>query len=260
MEGQIHRDIFPLFYSAWSNPESKIHQIVKYLLEMSCNNSGTWSVHLRHISEMYGVEEPLSCLQRLPPSKSEYKEYIMTKISAFYETELRATASTNSSMKYFNVSLLGLRGRHHPAVGNINDTSQVINMRPHVKMLTGDYLTYEKKAQQSGGSPNCRISVSSESESESLTHVIASCEALSEPRKRILKGIEHLCQYNGFIIQEYYQNPEAMTQFILDPSSMNLPKRIHINDPILPDLFKLSRDFYNAIHKLRMKLIQNKNI
>ena len=160
-------------------------------------------------------------------------------------------------MKFFNVSLLGLRGRHHPAVGNINETSQVINMRPHLKMLTGDYLTYEKKSQQSGGMPHCRICISGES--ESLVHVIGCCLALSEPRNRIMSEIDQLCQFNGFLMRDYYANPEELTQFILDPSSMNLSKRIHINDPILPELFKLSRDLCNAIHKLRMRLIQNKN-
>ena len=32
IEGKIHRDIFSLFYSIWSNPETKIYEIVKYLL------------------------------------------------------------------------------------------------------------------------------------------------------------------------------------------------------------------------------------
>ena len=90
IEGQINRDVFSLFYSVWSNPNSTIHKVVKYLLEMSCNNSRTWSIHLKHISKMYNIKDPFSCLQRKPPSKLEYKEYIPTKISAFYESELRS--------------------------------------------------------------------------------------------------------------------------------------------------------------------------
>ena len=88
--------------------------------------------------------------------------------------------------------MFGLRGIHHPAVGNINDTHQVSSMRPHVMMLIGDYLTYEKKAQQSGGMPHCRICGSGEA--ESLTHVIACCQALSEPRNRIMNEINQFCQ------------------------------------------------------------------
>ena len=34
---------------------------------------------------------------------------------------------------------------------------QVKNMRPHIKMLLGDFLTYQTKSEQSGGSPHCRF-------------------------------------------------------------------------------------------------------
>ena len=35
IEAQIHRDVFSLFYSVWSNPNTKIYKIVKQLLESS---------------------------------------------------------------------------------------------------------------------------------------------------------------------------------------------------------------------------------
>ena len=163
-------------------------------------------------------------------------------------------ALNNSCMKYFNVSLLGLRGKRHPAIGNIINTNNVSNMRPHVKMLVGDYLCYEKKSKQSGGSPSCRICESGES--ESYRHMISSCEALSEPRQRILSQILTLCQSNSINIEHILEDKEQLTQFILDPSSMNLPVRININDPILAPLFMLSRDLCYALHKLRMKKIK----
>ena len=70
IEGKIHRDIFSLFYGVWANPDTKIYQIVKYLLENSSENSCTWSAHFRHISKMYGLEDPILCLQKDPPTKS----------------------------------------------------------------------------------------------------------------------------------------------------------------------------------------------
>ena len=128
-------------------------------------------------------------------------------------------------------------------------------MRPHLKMLVGDYLTYEKKSHQSGSSPHCRICQSGEP--ESLKHVILVCEALSKPRDRILMEIIQFYRSNNFMIDQYLQKPEELIQLILDPSSMNLPYRIHINDPILNEAFKLSRDLCYAVHSLRMKKIQN---
>ena len=67
MEGKVHRDMFSLFYSVWSNPDTKIYQIVKYLISSSPDNSRTWAVNMRHIAKMNQLEDPLSCLQRYAP-------------------------------------------------------------------------------------------------------------------------------------------------------------------------------------------------
>ena len=58
IDGKIHRDMFSLFYSVWCNPDTKIYQIVKYLLSTSPENSRTWVTNLRHISRMYSLEDP----------------------------------------------------------------------------------------------------------------------------------------------------------------------------------------------------------
>ena len=79
VEGKIHRDISALFCSLWTNPSFKVFQVEKYLLEISSPNSRTWSVHLRNISEMYGIEDPFNCLERTPPSKESYKKRYFNK-------------------------------------------------------------------------------------------------------------------------------------------------------------------------------------
>ena len=110
IEGKIHRDVFSLFYSVWRNPSSKIFSIIEYLLETSQNNSRTWAIHIKHLAAKYGLPHPLECLKSDPPLKSTFKEYIRTKICVFYERTLREKAQNNSSMKYLNMSLTGLRG------------------------------------------------------------------------------------------------------------------------------------------------------
>ena len=104
MEAKIHRDVFSLFYSVLANPGSKIHQVVKYLLTESSDNSRTWSMYVRHLSQMYGIADPLDMLNKVIPSKFSYKNEIKTKITAFHEKELRSKATSNSKMTYFNVS------------------------------------------------------------------------------------------------------------------------------------------------------------
>ena len=157
IEGKIHRDIFSLFYSIWSNPDTKIFEIIKYLLKNSCENSRTWSAHVKHLSCKYDLEDPLVCLSKDPPSKSVYKEMILTKITVYFERSLRLSAAKNSQINYLNVSTTGLRGRIHPALCNIITSYDVKLSRAHIKFLSGNYLTYKTKAEQSGGLPHCRI-------------------------------------------------------------------------------------------------------
>jgi hypothetical protein len=256
MEGKIHRDMFSLFFSVWSNPDTKIYQIVKHLLSTSPDNSRTWSINLRHISKMYNLEDPLSCLQRDPPSKSTFKETVLTKISAFHENELRSKARDNDYMKYLNVSLSGLRGRHHPSLSNIITTEEVRKLRPHLKLLSGDYLTYQKKYDQSKqGSPICRIC---RLENETICHITAICPSFDNIRTTILQEMAQLCLFskNKINFQHILADPENLTQFILDPTSFNLENRVHISDPVIAPLFKLSRDLCLSIHTRRMKILQ----
>ena len=87
---------------------------------------------------------------------------VITKISAYHEQLLREAAISNSRMKYLNISLQSLRGHHHVALNNIITSYEVKKCRIHLKMLSGDYLTYSMKASHSGGSSHCRICKSKE--------------------------------------------------------------------------------------------------
>ena len=103
-EGKLHRYVFSLFYSVWVNPDSKIYEVVKYLMNNSCDNSRTWSVFLKQLAEKYSLDDPIKCLNKDPPSKSQFKECVITKITAFYENKLREHSASNSCMKYLNVA------------------------------------------------------------------------------------------------------------------------------------------------------------
>ena len=190
-EGKIHKDVFSLFFSIWSNPDTKIYNIVIYLLEHSSENSRTWSAHITNLSIRYGLEDPLSCLARDPPPKSEFKETVCVRITAYFETMLRKSAAQNKQMKYLNVSTSCLRGNHHPALSNQITTREVTLSRPHIKLLAGNYLTYKMKSEQSGGSPRCRICPSGNY--ETVSHVISTCQGLAVERERLLLQYEDLC-------------------------------------------------------------------
>ena len=256
IEGKIHRDMLSLFYGVWSNPDTKVFQIVKYLLATSPENSTTWAINLRHICRMYGLEDPFQSLQKNPPSKQIYKETILTKITAFHEKELKIQASKNSQMIYLNVNLSSLRGKSHPCLSNVITSHEVRKLRPHLKFLSGDYLTYQTQFHRTNkGSPLCRIC---ESENETISHILAICPHYETIRKRILSEILAVTRLakTHLEINSIIQNPETLTQFILDPTSFNLESRVHRDDPVVQSLFKLSRDMCYSIHNARMKKLK----
>ena len=254
IEGKIHRDMFSLFFSVWCNPDTKIFKLVKYLLETSSLNSNTWAINLQHICKMYDLEHPLTSLNKHPPSKSLYKETIATKISVFHEKELKMAAKNNSKMKFFNVSLLSLRGRNHPSLSNIVTTIDVKKLRLHIKFLVGDYLTNKKPTDA-----KCKLCELSD---ETIEHIVASCQAYTEIRERISTEMFNICcksDENTAKLDYWQHNEDTLTQFILDPTSFNLAFRVNINDPIVSSLFSLSRDMCFAIHNERMRHLKTLN-
>ena len=263
VEGKLHRDVFSLFYCSWANPDTKIHDIVNYLLKNSTENSRTWSIFLKQLCQMYGLADPSECLKHDAPKKSEFKGDVATKITAFYEKNLRKKAETNSNMTYLNVSVSGLRGKRHPALSDMITTRDVEKSRPHIKMLCKDYYTYEKRADQSGGSAHCRSCSDSYTSDvkpvENTSHILTACGAYSDIRERILLEYATLCLKGGFNFNEIISDSKKLTQFILDPSSLNLPKRINCSDRSLSSFFKISRDFCYSVHMRRMNILKQKS-
>ena len=158
-------------------------------------------------------------------------------------------------MQYLNTTLLGLRGRFHPAIADLNTSWEVVRARPHMKFISGSYLTYQMKADQSGGSPRCRICDSGAS--ETISHIITTCTRLEPVRSRILKEFQALCnmspsKVNFDIIK---QNEHTLCQFLIDPTSMNLPFRVSVNDSLMPQFFKLSRDLCYTLDKTRTNIL-----
>ena len=257
-EVKIHKDIFSLFYSVWTNPNTKIFTIVKYLLSSSNSNSKTWSNHLRYLAKQYGLEDPLKLIMMDPQSKSSFKNDVSTRINSFHENELRKHEDPSQKLKYFNVSVIGLSGRYHPALSGLFTVTDMKKSRHHLKMLVGDLFTYEKKSEQSGGSPDCRLCL--DNKRESVSHILTFCSAYSDIRTRILQEFAYLCMSSKSDVDfsSMIEDNEVLCQFILDPTSMNLSKRIHMNDPLIHSFFKTSRDLCFGISELRLKLLREK--
>ena len=159
-------------------------------------------------------------------------------------------------MVYLNVNLCSLRGKNHPSLSNVITSHEVRKLRPHLKFLSGDYLTYQTQFERTQkGSPQCKIC---ESENETISHILVTCPHHENTRRRILSEISAVSRLakTEVNIDLIMQNPENLTQFILDPTSFNLENRVHRDDPIVPLLFRLSRDLCYSIHNARMKKLK----
>ena len=62
---------------------------------------------------------------------------------------MKLKAEKNLLMQHMNVNLSNLRGRNHPALSNVVSSKEGKKVRPYIKFLTGDYLTYERKQEES---------------------------------------------------------------------------------------------------------------
>ena len=139
-------------------------------------NSRTWSNHVRQLTKQYGLEDPQNFLLRDVESKTCFKNDVLTRIKAFHENDLRSHVDPSSQkLKYFNLSMLGLSGHHHPALSGLVTVSDVRKSCYHLKMFVGDLFTYEIKSEQSGGSLHCRLCT--ERKNESVSHILTYCNA-----------------------------------------------------------------------------------
>ena len=113
-----------------------------------------------------------------------------------------------------------------------------------------------------GGSTHCRCCFTSENESqqnENTVHILTQCVADNDIRARIFPELSALCTRSGLNFQDYLSDEHKLCQFILDPTSLNLQKRISESDPNLDSFYRKSRDICYSIHNLRMKILKKKN-
>ena len=160
-------------------------------------------------------------------------------------------------MSYLNIATKGLNGLPHPALFNIQTTSSVQKMRPHIKMLCGDYYTYQLKAKYQGGSPHCRICPNQDI--ENVEHILNQCPEYVDVRQRIFSDIKNICDQScsSICFEELVAEPKTLTQFLLDCSSLNLKNRISCTDEHCSAIFNLARDLCYSINKRRLQKLRN---
>ena len=258
IEARLHIDLLTLFHNVWSNPQTKMFEIVQYIMKMATESSTTWSAHVRLLCRMYDLPDPLALMQQLPMSKLQWTTLVSTKVTVYHEADLRGKALKNSSLEYFNVQLIGLTGQPHLVIAGVKDTRAALKLRVHLKFLTGDVLSFEKLSRDRGGDPKCRLCMAPY---EHTQHILTECRSTAEIRERLYPNLVNIVAVidpsSGILIQQQTPN-RILNQFIIDPASINLPSsyRISYQHPQLQDLYSLSRDWCFAIYNRRARLLK----
>lgn len=254
--GQIHRDCLALFWSIWRNPNTLVHKVVKYALIHAPDNSRTWSSHLRHITRLYGLPDPLQLLQNSPPSRESWKNSCNTVIYVHYEKKLRFNAESNSGMKRLNIQLQSLHSPH-PITKNITQPREVQKLKYQLKVLAGDFYTNSIIGERNGMTQQCPLC---NYYCEDDVHILSyeGCPELSNPKVRIVSEMKAAATtFKPPLTISSDKN--IFTQFIIDPSSFNLPPecRVNLNNAEECDIiFKYTRDYIFSVLRLRAKKIE----
>ena len=262
IEASLHTDILSLFWNIWVNPQTKVHAVLKYLLMMATSSSVTWSAHVRLIFQQYSLPDPLLLLDGQPWSKERWKSHTKTAVTAFHEAVWRDKAASNYKLQYLNVQCTGLSGRPHPVLSWVQTTQDVEIIRPHIKLLCGDYLCYDFLCHDRGSDPHCRLCSSLSGHTgpvEDIEHILTKCLATSDTREDrlviLMNTIAYPCSDNNILLT---QSSKVLTQFILDCSSLNLPNdmRISPDHPAFIDITRQCSYYVHAVHKQRTRQLK----
>ena len=267
IEAVLHMDLLTLFWNIWANTNTKAHEIVKYLLMMSNSNSLTWAAHVRLIFQLYQLPDPLLLLNSQLWPKNKWKLHTKTVISAHHESVWRSKAAVNSKLSYLNTQAAGLSGRMHPLLTGILTTQDVIFSRIHIKMVSGDYNCYYYLDRDRGIGAYCRLCSALTPElkppDETMVHLLTRCRSTVDTRTRILPDLLNTVSQdlpdNDLLS---HHNHDNLTQFILDPTSLNLPLNIRVSPdhPALVRVLQVCRRLCYSLHKDRTRKLKQLGI
>ena len=164
-------------------------------------------------------------------------------------------------MTYLNIQLHSLSSRPHSVLQNICTTQDAKKLRLHLKFLTCDILTNERRAQdQPGVSPACDLC---DDPIDSIEHALVSCKATADIKERLFPELMNAVakvQPMSKILR-YQPPPPVLTQFVLDCTSFNLPDdiRIPVHNPGVSTVHSVCRDWCYAVGSERSRLLRTHN-
>ena len=131
-------------------------------------------------------------------------------------------------------------------------------VRPHLRMLAGDYACYANLAHGNQSEPYCRL-CQTPPQIEDLVHVLVTCKAMRDTRSRVLPDLLNAV-YDYFPTNLILNLPPHATiaQFIIDCSSLNLDNATRINHdhPAFTLITRQCSTYVYTIHSERIRQLK----
>ena len=231
---------------------------------MSGPESLTWAAHIKLLFQQYNLPDPLGLISSQVWPKEQWKVLTKTSVTVYHERILRQRARENSKLRFLNTQVSGLSGRPHPVLSSILCTQEVTLARTHVKMLSGDYPCFSYIGSDRHKDGFCRLChhlfPQDSPPVEDMVHLLVRCRSTADTRADILiELLDIISTHSHHNILLKQPNHTDLAQFILDPTSLNLPllARISPNHSALSEVLRVCRKLCFATHKTRTKQLKN---
>ena len=230
----------------------------------SASNSKSWFIMLRHVTQKYGLTDPLLVLQQ-PGSKNAWKTLCRKQVTLWWEEYFRGQATMLQSLEHFKAGWSSL-SRPLLLITAAGSPYEVSRAGIVLLMLSGRYITDHRSRMWDRANPDgkCRLCPPPAPKGD-LTHQLLFCNALEPART---KAVLH---WGKFVAEHPYLQPlvtqyslgttEDAIAFLLDPCSCHLviaAAQNMKNQDVFKDCLYLGRLWCYGNHHLRMKLLKNR--
>ena len=147
-----------------------------------------------------------------------------------------------------------------PVLSGIITTQEVTKSRVHLKMLAGDYPCQMYLSSDNASCLLCQSLLQGQpTPTEDMVHLLTRCKATADTRSGLIPDLLNtISQYlptNSILANP---NQVHLTQFILDPTSLNLPMNIRLSPdhPALTTVLTSCRNVCFAVHKDRTRKLK----
>ena len=228
-------------------------------------NPQSWFLATRHITQIYGLCDPLLVLQQ-PMAKVRWKSVCRSRVIRHWELQYRAEAATLDSLAFFKPNFFSL-AQPHKILTNAGSPYEVDKALTVLRMLSGRYITDHRARHWTPGSSGaCRLCpppTQGPARRGDLAHQLLFCEPLAPARTRVLRLWEnHLATRPHLLpLVSHYTlgaTVELHLSFLLDPTSLPLvitAAQAH-GEVVYQDLLYMSRVWCHSIHQMRMNMLK----